>query len=583
VFRRPRLLAIAPYTVGLLVVVLVLVGALAYKGYEAERSRRTTAEATLRDYAKFAAWEYGFRARNTLLPAIVTPFIAPITLVDPAQPSSRQPSPKQFAELARQRAAYCQCIDSSARFFRYDWRDSSFVVDRPLPDAVARWVKDTVAAHERRFERPPGFMPLSFGSSDSPFQRLNVVLTNDSYVMLFDVRSGESLVVAYVLSRNYDASPVVTYGMVQPAQAFAEPLLAHTLRNEPLFPRALVGDVPNDSVLRVAVRTPDDVLIYQSGPPEDAAFVGHDTIDAEFGALRFAVALRPHFAGRLVVGGLPRSQWPLLLGLFALTAALLVGAVMQLRKQHELVRLRADFVSGVSHELRTPLTQIRLFAELLHTGSLRTDAERSRATRVMDQEARRLTYLVENVLAFSRQERHHEHIARESVDVAAEARDVLDFFGPVARARGVQLTMSVPADLVAYVDRDALRRVLLNLLDNAVKYGPPEQRVMVTASRSAMALRIEVSDRGPGIQPADRERIWEPYERLERDASSAVGGSGIGLAVVRDLASLHGGRSWVEENPGGGARFVVELGLQAEPDAEHPSGRDADSSVRQPV
>jgi signal transduction histidine kinase len=568
--RRPRLFAIAPYTIGLLVVVLVLVGALAYKGYEAERSRRTTAEATLRDYAKFAAWEYGFRARNTLLPAIVTPFIAPVTLVDPSRPSSGQPSPADFAALARERGAYCECLDSAARFFRYDWRDSSFVLDRELPDAVARWVEDTVAAHELRFERPPGFVPLSFGSSGTPFKRLNVILTNDSYVMLFDDPAGEPLVVAYVLSRNYDGSPVVTYGMVQSAVSFAAPLLAHTFRNEPLFPRALVGDVPNDSVLRVAVHTLDDSLLYQSGPPENASFVGHDTLDAAFGELRFSVALRPDFAGRLVVGGLPRSQWPLLLGLFVLTTALLVGAVVQLRRQHELVRLRADFVSGVSHELRTPLTQIRLFAELLHTGSLRSDAERSRATRVIDQEARRLTYLVENVLAFSRQERHHEHIAREPVDVATEVRDVLDFFAPVARARGVHLTMTVPGDLVVHVDRDALRRILLNLLDNAVKYGPPDQRVLVSVSRSDSALTIEVCDRGPGIPVDDAERIWEPYERLERDASSAVGGSGIGLAVVRDLATLHGGTTRVEAQAGGGSRFVVELGLASPPRVPTP-------------
>jgi signal transduction histidine kinase len=87
--------------------------------------------------------------------------------------------------------------------------------------------------------------------------------------------------------------------------------------------------------------------------------------------------------------------------------------------------------------------------------------------------------------------------------------------------------------------------------------------VLVTASRADTALRVEVCDRGPGIPAEDAERIWEPYERLERDASSAVGGSGIGLAVVRDLATLHGGRTRVEQNPGGGSRFVVELGLAA--------------------
>ena len=582
--RRPRLFAIAPYTVGLMVVVLVLVGALAYKGYDAERQRRTTAEATLRDYAKFAAWEYGFRAKNTLLPAIVTPFIAPITRVDPTLPPSAQPSPQEFAALARQRAEYCECLDTAARFFRYDWRDSSFLLDRALAADVGQWVRDTVAAHERRFARPPGFVPLTFGSSGSPLERLNVVLTNDSYVLLFDERAGVSLMVAYVLSRDYESAPVVTYGMVQSAETFAAPLLAHTFRDEPLFPRALVGDVPNDSVLRVAVHTPDDVLLYQSGPPDSAAFVGLDTLDAAFGSLRFAVSLRPEFAGRLVVGGLPRSQWPLLLGLFVLTAALLVGAVVQLRRQHELVRLRADFVSGVSHELRTPLTQIRLFAELLHTGALRSDAERSRATRVMDQEARRLTYLVENVLAFSRQERQHEHIARELVDVSAEVRDVLDFFGPVARARGVHLTMNVPGDTYADVDRDALRRILLNLLDNAVKYGPLDQRVLVSAERLTRTLRIEVSDRGPGIPPEHTDQIWEPYQRLARDANSAVGGSGIGLAVVHDLAKLHDGRAWVEANPGGGARFVVELGLGQLPPQATTVPRDADAeTVQEPA
>jgi signal transduction histidine kinase len=142
--------------------------------------------------------------------------------------------------------------------------------------------------------------------------------------------------------------------------------------------------------------------------------------------------------------------------------------------------------------------------------------------------------------------------------------------------------MSVAGDLVVNVDRDALRRILLNLLDNAVKYGPAEQRVMVTASRLDSVLRIEVCDRGPGIPPEDAERIWEPYERLERDASSAVGGSGIGLAVVRDLAELHGGRTWVEENPGGGARFVVELGL-ASPPSSDPAHADDAPVVRETV
>jgi signal transduction histidine kinase len=314
-------------------------------------------------------------------------------------------------------------------------------------------------------------------------------------------------------------------------------------------------------VLRVAVRTPSGQVLYRSSAGT-RGFVAWDTLEASYGQLALGITLRPEVADELVVGGLPRSQRPLLIGLVLLTSAMLIGAVVHLRRQQELVRLRANFISGVSHELRTPLTQIRLFAELLHTGDLRSDSDRARAARVVDQEARRLTYLVENVLAFSRHERHQERVVREPADVSAELREALELFTPVARARGVMLVLDAPEILDANVDTNALRQIVLNLLDNAVKYGPDDQTVTVHAEPvGETAIRVAVQDEGPGVPPEARERIWEPYERLPRDQASAVGGSGIGLAVVRDLARLHGGRSWVERGRerGAGSRFVVEL------------------------
>jgi signal transduction histidine kinase len=115
----------------------------------------------------------------------------------------------------------------------------------------------------------------------------------------------------------------------------------------------------------------------------------------------------------------------------------------------------------------------------------------------------------------------------------------------------------------AFVDAGALRQIVLNLLDNATKFSPPGQEVRLTVEQGDDRARIAVEDQGPGIPAADRERIWSPYVRLRREKSAANEGSGIGLAVVRELTQLHNGSAFVEDAPGGGARFVIELPMAA--------------------
>jgi len=261
-----------------------------------------------------------------------------------------------------------------------------------------------------------------------------------------------------------------------------------------------------------------------------------------------------------VIGGLPRSRLPLLVALFALTAGLIVIALFQLRREYDLSALRTDFVSGVSHELRTPLAQIRMFAETLMLGRVRSHEERERSLEIIDQEARRLTHLVENLLHFSRSERQSLRVAPVPLVLGPAIRAVLESFSPLADTRHVRLAMHLTDGLVARVDEGALRQMLLNLLDNAVKYGADGQTVTVGTER-ALTDRVQlwVQDQGPGIPDSDRERIWDQFWRLERDRGSAVAGTGIGLSVVRELAALHRGRVWVETAPGGGARFVIEL------------------------
>jgi signal transduction histidine kinase len=265
---------------------------------------------------------------------------------------------------------------------------------------------------------------------------------------------------------------------------------------------------------------------------------------------------------------------PILLGVLGLAAALAVVAVAQLRREGELARLRADFVSSVSHELRTPLAQIKLYLETLRLGRAKTDAERDWSLGHIDRETTRLHYLVENVLRFSRFGRG-ETTEAVRTNLGEEVESIVEEFRPLAASRRVQIVTSIEARPTLDLRPEALRHLLLNLLDNAVKYGPNEQTVCVSLGQRDGEVVLSVADEGPGVPVREREQIWTPFTRGA--ASRAKGGSGIGLTIVREVVQQHGGRCWVEPVVPHGARFVITLPLHASP---LPNGRPsvADSS-----
>jgi two-component system phosphate regulon sensor histidine kinase PhoR len=159
-------------------------------------------------------------------------------------------------------------------------------------------------------------------------------------------------------------------------------------------------------------------------------------------------------------------------------------------------------------------------------------------------------------------------------DLEVEVRDALETFAPLARGRDATLRTELEVGVFVRVDPDALRQILLNLLDNAAKYGPGGQTIVVGTSRQGPHVRLWVEDEGPGIPAADRDRVWVPYIRLQRGAERTTGGSGIGLAVVKELVELHEGRVWVEDGSRGGARVVIELAA-----AELPGDLPEDEAV----
>jgi signal transduction histidine kinase len=560
--HRPR----STLLVGLLGVALVLTAVLAYQAATAERSQRRAAERALHDYASFAMWQLNQQATQELLSSMITTFIVPLTRVNENTPET-WPSPADFMAASRMPYVPAPYLDGVRFYFRFDWRDSAMTIAGQQPSStVLKWVRDTVASYPRRFEVPE-VRTQAFGSAErNPAKRLGIVITNDSYIASVDSIDGRLRIVCYVVSRGTDGRPLVTYGFETDAASFIGPVFQQVLDRTPLLPPSLVQQVPRERILSVTAAAPHSGIVFRSTPGEfPSAVTVTDSLDERFGRMKLGVSLRSDIAPRLVVGGLPRSRLPMLGFVFALTVGLMIAALLQLRRQQQLAQLRVDFVSGVSHELRTPLAQIRLFAELLRNGKLRSEEERDRSIGIIDEEAQRLTYLVENVLAFSRSEHGSGAVTVEPVAMDKEIEAAVDAFAPLARVRRAKIKSNVERGLVARVDPRALRQIVLNLLDNAVKYGPLGQTVTVSLSGTASTVLVAVEDRGPGVPRSERDQIWEPYYRLTREADASVGGSGIGLSIVRELVLMHGGRTWVEDASGGGARFVVEFPRDLDP------------------
>jgi signal transduction histidine kinase len=564
-WKDPALAGSLPLVV--LVLALTLSGVLAYQAHDAARSHRAASEGALRDYGAFASWELGRRvdeaARRTLSRALTRGFSR--TMGPDA--GGVESSLGEFVRWTAPVLEMCGCPGAVHDLF-YFTPDGGFATHAAtLPAADREWIR-----HHLSTRPPPPAPRVSEVTILRGGRTLRRITSDVEPVSRVAIPGRPSKTLVFTAATDMEGTARGYYGFVLDPAAFTRAAIAGIMRGPPLLPPTLTRDAPNDEVLAIAVSSIAGEPIFARGTLDPTTMVV-DTVRVEYGQIVVRVGVRPEIAHRLVIGGLPRSRLPLLAGVFILTLVLGVGALVQIRRQQELAQLRSGFVSGVSHELRTPLAQIRLFSDLLDSGRLR-EPQRARSVRIIRDEARRLSYLVENVLRFARHGRGADPLSPAPADVARVVGETVESFAPLAEARGVVLRVDAPEEAYAAADADALRQVVLNLLDNAVKYGPAGQCVRVAVRRHGAEVRITVDDEGPGIPAADRERVWNPYCRLRRDLEAATGGSGIGLAVVRDVATQHGGTTRVEEAPGGGARIVVSLPAIAAP-AASPAAQGA--------
>ena len=308
--------------------------------------------------------------------------------------------------------------------------------------------------------------------------------------------------------------------------------------------------------LRVSVA---DDLLFHAGP--NTRGIGSAMhFDYGFREMRVSVALAEAQAGNLIIGGLPRSRLPLLLLLMTLALGLVAISLWQLKREHELIVRQTDSIASISHELRTPLAQIQMFAETLLLNRVRSPEEAQRALEIVCQESRRMGDLVDNVIRFSSSLHGMNKPQLTELSPASLLREQVEHFEPLIAHTGTIFEVEVAETLAIRADPRFIRRILRNLIDNAIKYGPVGAPISLGARREKGQKRrvlLWVEDRGEGVPERDRQRIWHRFERLNRHRNTAVAGTGIGLWLVRELARVQGAQAWVEESRRGGARFVV--------------------------
>jgi signal transduction histidine kinase len=241
------------------------------------------------------------------------------------------------------------------------------------------------------------------------------------------------------------------------------------------------------------------------------------------------------------------------------------------QKLKELSDLKSEFVSKVSHELRTPLTSIIGAADNLLDGIAGPLDERPRQYLLRVKEnGDRLLRLINELLDLSRIEAGKEEIRATRFRLDTLIRETLETLKPVAEESGVTIASPGPSPLVILADRDKISRVLINLVHNGIKFTPSGGRVQVAASGDGEWVTLAVRDSGPGIPPAEVERIFDKFHQVKRIRGRAGAGSGLGLPISRQLVEMHGGRLTVESAPGEGSTFKVVLPLRAhaEPQGE---------------
>ncbi|MCD6023171.1 MAG: integral rane sensor signal transduction histidine kinase [Fibrobacteria bacterium] len=290
------------------------------------------------------------------------------------------------------------------------------------------------------------------------------------------------------------------------------------------------------------------------------------SFEEQFPAWRLVVYKKP--AGDLIAQGRWRIGLQYTLLAFSLLS-LLMGIVVlfkALADEQRLVSMKSNFISAVSHELKTPLTAIRMFSEMLASGRAAEEKRGQYAQRI-GAEAERLQGMIEGILNYTRLEENPDALRFEELDLSEAARDSAALMSGAFAKAGIRLTTRLAESAPLRADYNAVRSVIQNLLENALKYSPAGSEVVLEIRALSAEIILRVADRGIGIEPADLKRIFEKFYRAGDEMTRRTRGSGLGLALVKRIVDAHGGTIKVASKPGEGTEMTIIF--RRETDAPH--------------
>lgn len=237
-----------------------------------------------------------------------------------------------------------------------------------------------------------------------------------------------------------------------------------------------------------------------------------------------------------------------------------VAVLHDITEMRQVERMRKDFVANVSHELKTPVTSIKGFTETLLDGAMEDRETCREFVEIIDSEADRLKRLIQDLLELSKIEAGQVELRRSPADVSSIIRStVLKLQGQIKKA-GLKLELTLPeTPVIAAIDLDIVQQVLVNLVDNAVKYTPAGGRIEIEVADREQDIVVWVRDTGLGIPPEDVDRVFERFYRVDKTRSREQGGTGLGLSIVKHLVDIHGGTVGVNSKPGQGSEFFFTL------------------------
>lgn len=253
------------------------------------------------------------------------------------------------------------------------------------------------------------------------------------------------------------------------------------------------------------------------------------------------------------------TEWQARILVFPLSNGLSVVIAQDLSEEQRLAEVRRDFVANVSHELKTPIGALSLLAEAVQAAD--TDTEQvAKFTSRMQSEVRRLNEMISDLVELSEVQSEAPLRNAQPVPVVVVINEALDAMKTVAEYKSISLTAeNISSDIEIFGDEDQLVTAVRNLVSNAINYSSANTEVVVSVDADDDAVRINISDQGPGISPENQQRIFERFYRVDPARSRETGGTGLGLAIVKHVCVNHGGEVSVESQSGKGSTFTLHL------------------------